>query len=145
LIDAGKSPTLTQKYRQIIEREFGRNDFKYVINTHYHFDHTSGNQVFPEAQIIAQEKTPALMQQWATQIQKFVATRRANQMVRWKNLLEKEKPGTEQWFHLKDYLTTGRVMLDDYENNYQLTLPHITFNDKDCIRFLPVFMVVPHQ
>ena len=31
------------------EKEFGRGDFKYVINTHYHFDHTDGNGVFPEA------------------------------------------------------------------------------------------------
>ncbi|NOR11655.1 MAG: hypothetical protein GQ545_00180, partial [Candidatus Aminicenantes bacterium] len=33
MIDTGKSPTLTEKYREVIEREFGRNDFAYVINT----------------------------------------------------------------------------------------------------------------
>ncbi|OQX95310.1 hypothetical protein B6I21_06130 [candidate division KSB1 bacterium 4572_119] len=130
MIDAGKAPTLTKEYRKIIEHEFGRNDFTYVINTHYHFDHTSGNQIFPEAEIIAHQKTPAKMKQWADNRQKFIKTRRANQMIRWKKQLAMTETGSEQYERLNDYLTTGRVMLDDYENNYVLTLPNITFNDK---------------
>ena len=64
IVDAGKAPTLTREYRKFIEREFGRNDFIYVMNTHYHFDHTGGNQVFPETKIIAHQKTPGMMKQW---------------------------------------------------------------------------------
>ncbi|MFC2139810.1 MBL fold metallo-hydrolase [Bacteroidota bacterium] len=130
MIDAGKAPTLTKEYRRIIEREFGRNDFIYVINTHFHFDHSSGNQVFPEAEIIAHKKTPAMMKEWAAERQNFVDARRTNQMIRWKSQLDNAEPETEQWYRLNDYLTTGNVMLDDYENNFVLTLPDITFNDK---------------
>jgi len=54
-IDAGISPIMTARYREIIELETGRNDFIYLINTHGHDDHTSGNQVFSDVPIIAHE------------------------------------------------------------------------------------------
>ncbi|MEI6123258.1 MAG: MBL fold metallo-hydrolase [Bacteroidota bacterium] len=54
VIDAGISATLTSRYRKIIENEFQRNDFAYVVNTHGHHDHTFGNNAFAEAKIIAQ-------------------------------------------------------------------------------------------
>jgi glyoxylase-like metal-dependent hydrolase (beta-lactamase superfamily II) len=34
-----------------------------VVNTHYHYDHTEGNILYPEAQIIAYKTVPQLMQQ----------------------------------------------------------------------------------
>jgi len=55
VIDAGISNSLTAKYRKIIEREFNRHDFAYLINTHSHWDHTGGNQVFADDVIIAHE------------------------------------------------------------------------------------------
>ncbi len=55
VIDAGISNSLTTIYRRMIEKEFQRNDFAYLINTHSHWDHTGGNQVFPDAVIIGQE------------------------------------------------------------------------------------------
>lgn len=130
LIDAGKAPTLTREYRKIIERESGRNDFTYVINTHYHFDHTSGNQVFPEAAIIAHQKTPALMKNWTDNRQAFVDGRRANQLPQWISQRDAAEPGSEEWERFNDFVTTQIVMFDDYENNYILTLPEITFNDR---------------
>lgn len=129
IIDAGKAPSLTKEYRKIIEMQLGRNDFTYLINTHYHFDHTSGNQIFGEAKIIAHQKTPDKMREWHTQIQSFVEARRNNQMLRWENEFKEAEPGSEQWIRLNDYLSTGEAMLDDYENNYILSLPELTFND----------------
>jgi glyoxylase-like metal-dependent hydrolase (beta-lactamase superfamily II) len=55
MIDAGLNPPLTAKYRKIIEQEFGRHDFKYVINTHSHQDHIFGDSVFPEAIVVGHE------------------------------------------------------------------------------------------
>jgi cyclase len=65
VIDAGLSASLTAKYRKIIEHEFKRNDFAYLINTHGHRDHTWGNIAFDDAVIIGQENCIAEMaDQW---------------------------------------------------------------------------------
>ena len=49
------------RIRKAIEKEFGRNDIKYLINTHFHHDHTAGNQVYADATIIGHKNTPAGM------------------------------------------------------------------------------------
>ena len=130
MIDAGKSPTLTGKYRTIIEREFGSDDFKYLINTHHHFDHTAGNQIFPEAIIIAHQKTPGLMETWAQNRRSFIDSRRRDLLPGWISQRDRMEPGSEEWKRFNDIVTTQIVMLDDYENNYILTLPDIIFNDR---------------
>jgi glyoxylase-like metal-dependent hydrolase (beta-lactamase superfamily II) len=58
IVDAGTSYTLTRKYREAIEKELNRDDFVYVINTHAHWDHISGNAIFSEAKIIGHENCP---------------------------------------------------------------------------------------
>lgn len=130
IIDTGKSSTLARKYRAIIEREFGRNDFAYVINTHFHFDHTGGNQVFSDAVIIAHERSPEGMRQFDRNRPNFVAQRRSQQMVQWENQLKSADPESEQAQRLRDILYSGRIMLDDLENHYILTLPTMTFSDR---------------
>lgn len=52
IIDAGISTELTSRYRKLVENEFRKDDFIYVINTHGHNDHTGGNSVFPGARIL---------------------------------------------------------------------------------------------
>jgi glyoxylase-like metal-dependent hydrolase (beta-lactamase superfamily II) len=65
VIDAGISPSLTSKYRKIIEDRLGRKDFIYLFNTHSHPDHTAGNQVFTDAVIVAQENAAeAIRRNW---------------------------------------------------------------------------------
>ncbi|MBU2650133.1 MAG: MBL fold metallo-hydrolase, partial [Bacteroidetes bacterium] len=63
VIDAGISNQLTAKFRETIEKEFSGNDFACLINTHSHHDHTGGNQVFSDMQIIAHENCPREMEQ----------------------------------------------------------------------------------
>ena len=63
VIDTTDIPKLDQAFRAIIARELGRNDFKYVINTHGHGDHTNGNGVYADCQIIAHESVPAMMEE----------------------------------------------------------------------------------
>jgi len=57
VIDSTGSPATAAMFRKAIEKEFARNDFKYVINTHPHWDHAWGNQVFPEAIVIGHENS----------------------------------------------------------------------------------------
>jgi glyoxylase-like metal-dependent hydrolase (beta-lactamase superfamily II) len=59
VIDTTGSPHTAALFRAAIEKEFGRSDFKYVINTHPHWDHAWGNQSFPEASVIIHESASA--------------------------------------------------------------------------------------
>jgi len=129
VIDTGEAPSLTTEYRKIIEREFGRKDFAYVINTHYHFDHTNGNQVFKEAEIIAHELTPNGMREFDKNRPNFIASRRARITQR-ENELKGLDPSSTQAQRLRDLLYTSRIMCDDLEKNFVLTLPTITFKDR---------------
>lgn len=52
LIDTLALPEETRQLRNFIEREL-RVPVRYIINTHYHADHSWGNCFFPEAQVIA--------------------------------------------------------------------------------------------
>ncbi len=129
VIDTGKSPTLTEKYRKVIEREFGRNDFAYLINTHFHFDHTSGNQIFPEAMIISHDTSPERMRQFDQGRLNFVAQRRTV-IKQWENQLKALEPDSEGAQRFRDLIGSAEIMCDDLENKYVLTLPTLTFNDR---------------
>ena len=55
VVDATGSPYTASLMRKAIEKEFDRNDFAYLINTHHHWDHAWGNQTFAEAVIVGHE------------------------------------------------------------------------------------------
>ncbi len=63
VIDTTDIPKLDQAFRKIIARELGRGDFKYLINTHGHGDHTNGNGVYADCQIIAHESVADMMRE----------------------------------------------------------------------------------
>jgi len=55
VIDTNRSYGVMQRLRRVIEEEFGRKDFIYVVNTHGDPDHSSGNQVFPSVPLVAHQ------------------------------------------------------------------------------------------
>jgi len=63
VIDTTDIPKLDQAFRAVIARELGRDDFKYLINTHGHGDHTNGNGVYSDCQIIAHESVPGMIRE----------------------------------------------------------------------------------
>jgi len=66
VIETSLSRTNDARIRRVIEKAFGRDDFKYLINTHYHHDHTSGNQIYSDATIIAHKNLPKGMKEELT-------------------------------------------------------------------------------
>ena len=72
VIDSHMAPSIALKMRRRIEQEFGRDDFVYLINTHHHFDHSNGNQVFPEALVIGHANAPAAFRSFAEGIKRPV-------------------------------------------------------------------------
>ena len=63
VVDTTGSPKTAGQARQVISREFGRNDFAWVIDTHHHWDHTFGTAAFEDVPVIIQENGLAGIQQ----------------------------------------------------------------------------------
>ncbi|MFH1197129.1 MAG: MBL fold metallo-hydrolase [bacterium] len=128
VIDAGISNSLTSYYRKIIERELKRDDFIYLINTHSHWDHTGGNQVFADAVIIAHENCTSEMTEYWKDKEKIkngvkkIITDYEKQL---KNI------DTELQDSLEIYLQKIRYrhVYDDLLNDRIVTVPNKTFND----------------
>jgi glyoxylase-like metal-dependent hydrolase (beta-lactamase superfamily II) len=63
VIDTTNIPKLDRAFRTVFVRELGRDDFKYLINTHGHVDHVSGNGVYADCEIVAHESVKAMMEE----------------------------------------------------------------------------------
>jgi glyoxylase-like metal-dependent hydrolase (beta-lactamase superfamily II) len=128
-IDTGIAPSLTRLYRAKVEEIFGRNDFLWVVNTHSHFDHTGGNQVFPEATIVAHELVPQRMQEFDDNRADFVARRRARLETRRRQLADLD-PDSDAAQRTRDLILTSERMCDDLESGFVSTPPGLTFSDR---------------
>jgi glyoxylase-like metal-dependent hydrolase (beta-lactamase superfamily II) len=63
VVDCGTSPAAARAFVEDVKKLTDK-PIRYVVNTHWHYDHTAGNQIFgPEVQIIA---TDHLYQMLAT-------------------------------------------------------------------------------
>ena len=130
VIDTGISPTLTKAYRAKFEELLGRRDFIYVINTHFHYDHTDGNQVFPEATVVGNEATRQRMIEWNRTRDAFVATQRTR-IETWKRQAAAGPPGSEQERRLRDLVANYAAGTEDLAGkDFVLVPPAITFTDR---------------
>jgi glyoxylase-like metal-dependent hydrolase (beta-lactamase superfamily II) len=61
VVDTTGNPKVDSQLRGIIARELGRSDFKVLVNTHEHGDHTGGNVVYADCRIVGHELVGAGM------------------------------------------------------------------------------------
>ena len=128
-VDAGISPVMTARYRKIIEQELGRDDFIYLINTHGHDDHTSGNQVFSDVPIIAHENCKVdMMEFWndTAKVNKYVY----NEDKRIKAKQSLLESGSDMWKYYESLLQQNYTLKKTLTENFQITYPTLTFNDR---------------
>lgn len=130
VVDTTMQAGIDKELRRVIAREFGREDFKYLINTHEHWDHTFGNQVYADCEIIAHAYCPEGMQSiYEDQLQFMVA-----HINDWAAQLETElkavEAGTEEAKKLEEQLKSARITLRDLGSDFKLTLPTKTFTDQ---------------
>ena len=61
IVDTGTSPAAARIFVDEV-RKITDKPIRYVVNTHFHYDHTAGNQIFgPEVQIIATDYVQRMM------------------------------------------------------------------------------------
>jgi len=118
IIDTGRSPAIMSEIKKLIEKDFKCSNYLYVINTHGHWDHVSGNQIFPDSILVGHEKCPQFMHHNpANHITNLWRTRN--------KLLELRKNANEN----KTEIAITEIRLDDLKNNYKSTSPTRTFAD----------------
>lgn len=128
VIDTTELPELDSRFREMIAKEFGSDDFAYLINTHEHADHTSGNQVYSDCEIIAHEYCAEGMKQ-----------RRADsaRVVQWleeripalEDELAQAEPGTEEHKKINEEITIRKMILANHQSGNEPVFPTRTLSE----------------
>jgi glyoxylase-like metal-dependent hydrolase (beta-lactamase superfamily II) len=116
------------RIRAAIEKEFGRKDIKYLINTHFHHDHTAGNQVYADATIIAHKNTPAGMKSELTGdglvklIEKFKRMQKERE-----EALKQLDPGSRDYKFTEEFIVCLKMVIPELESGFIPTYPTVVF------------------
>jgi glyoxylase-like metal-dependent hydrolase (beta-lactamase superfamily II) len=128
VIEANLSRSADIRIRQAIEKEFERKDFRYLINTHFHHDHTAGNQVYADATIVGHRTVPEGMKSELTgeglakQIEKFKGMQRD-----WGERQKKAAPDSREFHFYREGLVLLRTVLEELQTGFQPNFPTVLF------------------
>ncbi len=134
VIDTTEIPEFDQAFRNIIAREFKRTDFKYLINTHGHADHTNGNGVYADCRIIAHEAVPEMMKDNVGNVQRLREWYQ-NSIVRQKEQIDSGKFDEGELAVAKERLILNTLTLRYMNASPKPVFPNETFRDHytlDC-------------
>ncbi len=129
VVDNSGYPSTARKIRGIVEKEFNRKDFAFVINTHFHWDHAWGNQVFPEAVIIAHAGCPAMMER----DKEYVASRVQNlkrRLEEQKGKLTQAVPDSREADAIRRSIRLTERDIKDHSEGFAIIPPQVTFTDR---------------
>jgi glyoxylase-like metal-dependent hydrolase (beta-lactamase superfamily II) len=129
VVDTVGFPKVDAELRAVIARELGRNDFKILINTHEHGDHTGGNSVYADCTIVANELAAAGMTRRPEARQRVLDwyTARAPEL---KREIEKEPAGSPAAKKLQEEMILNGLSLQVLNSDAKPTLPTTTFADR---------------
>ena len=126
VVDAGTSPTLTKKYRAIIEKEFSPNKIVKLINTHSHNDHTGGNCAFNDVEIIGHQSCVEEMKRnWSDPANQFA--RYTEILLQINNQLDTMQAASPDYDQLVTQRFRYEYALEDMKTFREPCLPNRTF------------------
>lgn len=129
VIDTGMAPSFAKKYREMIEKEFAGEKFLYVINTHFHYDHTFGNSIFPEATVIGSELTRQGIIRIRDNFDRFIESQAAR-IPGWEERLASLEPDSAAARGLRETIYTYKTMVNDAKGDFTLRPSDLTFTDR---------------
>lgn len=134
VIDTNRGKSAGAAIRKKIVNEFGRNDFAFVINTHYHYDHTGGNKAFGDLTIIGHKRCIDGLQKNEAKDYKPNAKRYREIAAEFKKQLETISPdSTEKAKRISATITYLLSTADDFEKGFISMPPSITFTERMTI------------
>jgi glyoxylase-like metal-dependent hydrolase (beta-lactamase superfamily II) len=137
LLDTFWSPGAAMEVREIIEAEFGREGFVYVVNSTADDMSSRGNGAFPDATIIAHEDCRLSLVRSSENLESELG-RRADEfherVVRSERQLEEMDAGSEEAVSHRNWIDLCRRVEEDMRLGYEIVLPDITFSDRMSVR-----------
>ncbi|MEE8604552.1 MAG: MBL fold metallo-hydrolase [Candidatus Aminicenantaceae bacterium] len=116
------------RIRQAIEKEFGRKDFKYLINTHFHHDHTAGNQIYADATIVGHKNILAGMKEELTGeglvklIDKFKGMQKDRE-----EALKQLDPESRDYKFAEEFIVCLKLAIPELQSGFVPTYPSVLF------------------
>ncbi|MBN1509697.1 MAG: MBL fold metallo-hydrolase, partial [Sedimentisphaerales bacterium] len=138
IIDTEASPRLMAPIKEKIEKTFGRHDWAYVINTHAHDNHCSGNCLFKDAVIVGHTNLPKDMQ-WLIRRQTEPDWKRReidhyNAILRNLRAALPRSAGNRVYNRLiRSDLVFYDLFVKDLEEGYEVVRPSLLFSDKHTL------------
>ena len=128
VIDTTGVPKIDRELRRVIARELGRDDFKYLINTHEHGDHTGGNSVYADCTLVAHE----LLSDGIAKLEERRPGGIEWMITRIAALEEEIANPTEETdvARAKEFLILNRLRLEHDQSNPKFVAPNKTFSDR---------------
>jgi glyoxylase-like metal-dependent hydrolase (beta-lactamase superfamily II) len=128
IIDTGLSPSTVRRQRDMVERELGRSDFRYLINTHMHNDHAFANDAFPEATVLGHANGVAALQREVDLIPELVERLRRGRE-RYGAWAAETSPDSAEGVHAREGVTAFAVGIADLGAGISPRYPTETFDD----------------
>ncbi len=127
VIDTFGSVAQMRKARELIEVEFKRHDYAFVINTHDHIEHLGGNGAFPTGWIIAQEGMAQGLANIKTESPTYIANAEKS-IARLEKQLTTLQPGSPEYGDTTDRIAAQRAFIDQVKTG--CVPPNVTFGDR---------------
>jgi len=135
IIDTEMSPRIMAPIKERLEKAFGRDDWRYVINTHAHVHHAGGNCLFKDAVIIGHDNLPGDMQ-WLINKQTDETSKRkvlddnAMTIRKLAALLPQAAGNRMQTKRIRGEIKFYQLYTQDMEEGFKIVKPTVTFSDK---------------
>lgn len=129
VIDTVGTPSVDRELRRVIARELGRDDFALLVNTHDHADHTGGNEVYADCEIVGHELVAPAMAQQAADRQRTIEWGE-HRIAEIEGQIAGLAPGAPEEASLREQLAVTTLSLAAARAERRVVPPTRTFSDR---------------
>ncbi|MDH4223920.1 MAG: MBL fold metallo-hydrolase, partial [candidate division Zixibacteria bacterium] len=128
IVDTHRAPSIMLELKKLFEKEFAGKKILYVINTHGHWDHCSGNRIFPASILVGHENCREYIQRNpANSLQNICSIK--SHLNELKEQLKSLDGKSQQASELYSKIAGWEKVFKDLRKGYVITPPSIVFRD----------------
>ncbi len=127
VIDTTECPEQDKVFRKITEKHFG-SKIKYLINTHEHGDHTTGNFLYRDCEIIAHQSCVDGMKNRVTDRKRVIQWFKSY-IPQMEQKLKEMKAGSDKYKQQKEDITVKKMRFKSLLAKHPMQLPTKTFKE----------------